>query len=223
MHAVCPFCNCISKEANYEDLLWYFDYVDQSMIWCDGCKARAFLDVSVKMLTLLDHEDPSPSPSPSYDEIKQREEWITNNIVDAKEVPQELVSKIMKKYEDDIKQIRFFRVKVLFITRIKNFQLLHYTAKDPVPEENISKWIKLNSYNYHVNEYTDGSVFGMIEKSEDNDNYQEFNVSLPCNSYNAKNPAKPYPEGFELPHDGMYVCCEVLHHGIIRYYKYWGD
>jgi len=41
------------------------------------------------------------------------------------------------------------------------------------------------------------------------DNSIRFNLSLPCNSYDAENPEIEYPENFQLDHDGVFVYLQV--------------
>lgn len=229
-HAVCPFCNYISKDRDYEETLQFDDYVDQPMIWCDECGARAFLDIDIDMLELLHLENLKqylPEDRLSDAQVKKLEELLPKYEIDSKEIPHEIVSKIARNFEvKETEKLRFFKAEILFVKRVKNYMLLDYTAKDLISEENINTLIQLNKNIYDSEKMADLSDFGIIKKLDDEKEFnieEEFNVSLPCNSYNIENPAKSYPENFYLKHDGVFVSCEVVHNGKICYYEYWGD
>jgi hypothetical protein len=105
--------------------------------------------------------------------------------------------------------------------------MLNYTASHPVSKEAINKLNELNKNIYHEEQLADLSEFGIIKNirmfGKEINMHEYFNVSIIVNSYNVKNPVEPYPENFEIPHDGVFVCCEVIQNGAICYYKYCGD
>jgi hypothetical protein len=167
-HAICPFCNYISRDPNYEEILQFDDYVDLPMIWCDECGARAFLDVSIDILHFLVRENPEdylPEDRISDDEMKKLNDWILAHIVESKEVSHDLVSKITEKYHvEEVSQIRFFKVNVLYVKRVKNFMLLNYTAEHPISEETVNNLIQLNKDIYDLENLVDLSHLGIIKK-----------------------------------------------------------
>ncbi len=187
----CPYCLCI-EENNCQ----YIDYVDKPMLWCGYDCARCVLDLPLDITNV---------------EIKKLEK--IGNINDLKIKHQELNYNNIKN-----NNYEFYYVNLLFIEKVINSKLAHYTVNETLDDNIIRDFIKSNYDKQMMKEYNIAKIKNIC------DDKINFNLSIDCNSYNAVKPSQPYPKNYDMGHDGpsIYLRCLDKDNKII-YVSYCGD
>jgi len=204
LRCICPYCSefgassCIGDEGECE--IEHTDYVEKHiMTWCQCC-AYSVLDLGLQWSSEI-----------SKYEIFSFETNIHEDF--PKEFPsvKKLKYHLRMELGDHQTIIRFFKVPLLKISRVVDCSLANYTSDQPVAEEKIRAFIESN--------YNDDFLPEGVRERKDSEDVN-FNLSLPCNSYDPNGPADDYPKNFSLDHDGVYVHL-LLENG--EQMRYWGD
>jgi hypothetical protein len=106
------------------------------------------------------------------------------------------------------------------VQRVIDNNMLEYITDTKLTDEQVIELMKCNYNTELLNKYN-------ITKLRPSDSIEDivldtnnFNISLPCNSYNVEQPEIPYPKEFDPSHGGIYI--KVLLEGD-RIAYYWGD
>lgn len=203
--AMCPFCGDVKEE----ELLQADDYVYPCpMTWCytGDCQEYSVL--------LEDNAQ----------------------IIDKSELPEKLQA-YMDKCKDELIPYKIPLAKVL---KIMNRQFYDFKFKDNshsgenMTEADMRKMIELSpglcndpseEFKAFLNKW------GLIPKDdEDQFDYEypgddlDFTFHLPVNSYDVFGPETPFPENFDLAHDGIYIYLQCLDaDGKQFIMTFWGD
>lgn len=204
--AVCGFCKTAQD-------LQYADYVTKPMIWCDECGARIVLDIPLNYDFDLTEKN---LPEVARSEVtidKYHIGWTIR----------------LGKYVSD-PNTKFYKANALFIKRVLDRNLDDYQATRILTQEQIAEALLAVVRNYPDKRPIDQSTLdrlGIIKRGDDINietmKSSDMDLSVECNSYDAMQPAKPYPTGMHLEHDGINVWLEVDTPRGIEYETYWGD
>ncbi len=167
----------------------YIDYVDKPMLWCGGDCARCVLDLSLDVTNI---------------EIKNLEK--IGNIGDLKIKHPEFNYNNIKN-----NNYEFYYVNLLFIEKVINSKLVHYNVNEILNDDIIRDFIESN-YDKKIME-----KYNIMKIKDIYDDKVNFNLSIDCNSYNALKPSQPYPQNYDMSHDGpsIYLKCLDLNNKII--------
>ncbi len=169
---ICPFCGTINSED--DDGLAYTDYVDQYiMLWCNGCEARSVYDLNIQWEADID-------------------KYLIFDSQTDSEVTGKMANFVKDRFSSSELILKIFRVPLVKIKRVIDDGLAGSYSDKPVREEKVRKFID--------NNYRD--VEGILQVSPEKQileySKMSFNVSLPCESYDATRPLKDYSKHMSI-------------------------
>lgn len=168
------------------------DYCTQPMLWCEKCEARSFLNITEEYLREI-----------------EKEYYVSKSVI--KTIKLEVLYDSKKKIVDVIR----FDSNLLLVKEVVNHILLIYKTKTKLSEKKIRKFVK-SDYSEEL-----ASKYGIVKRDEDADlSCDSGFLPLTCNSYNTENPETPYPDNFDMSHDGVIVLCFCEDN---KRCWYWGD
>jgi hypothetical protein len=195
---VCPFCHVISAYNLECD-----DYVDKPMLWCGCSCARCVLDLPLEF------------------------DWNTLDKVGSFDQVRQIVPDMEREQTDQIfkeSDFIFYRAKLLFILGVVNSTLSMYRSTKQLSQEEIRDFVDSGYSKEKRRE------LGLLEQEPDDGSYDadvdsvDMTLAIDCNSYNALEPKIPYPNNYDLNHDGIFVYLTCKNEdGVISHIKYWGD
>ncbi len=218
--AMCPFCN----HGEFESLQ-YSDYVEKKpMLWCGWCGARSVLDISLGDVEKLYDEVSVLSPEES--KLVYRDvplcfiERVSNMQLcrytkkERPHLPQECVREFVEKIDCNTLWEK---------CPSHDYDGLHDDCKEKRCEV-CNEMLKHEGVGFNV--YGEGNVEGEDEcefRGGQKSELIDFGISMQCNSYDVEVPLVPYPNNFDLRHDGIYIYLQCVDSKGERFTTcYWG-
>jgi hypothetical protein len=206
-NSIISFCIECEKIVCSENIIWD-DYCNNPMLWCNSCGARIFFNKKT-----------------FYSNTK----IINNNIILTNSQIQQIKNEINTWGEiPNIDSIlsNFKVVELLIVKKVVNDKLAKCYYKKNKSQKSINK-----NYNNSSDLDSDNSSDSDNSNVSDIFNHNSlwkcekfFNIGFECNSYNVNNPLIPYPDDFDISHDGKYIYCQCIDkNNKIIYCCYWGD
>lgn len=225
---------CCGKEIDEHDIE-YDDYVTHPMIWCSFCQGRYFLDYI-------------PGPRDKWTEKAGYPflDFLPNlHPVAGK------VKDFFSKYKNGEEKV--YRVPLCFIKKVAGSNMGFLRSKKELVHEQVVEIGKTGIYKfyrsgktedkdwcpekflplvkkYRLKFYFDDCIEKNVKKFlKDNkipyakvDELDPTNIMVDCNSYNVQLLSED-SDFVDLAHDGVTVVCQIVHQGVTKIVRYWGD
>ena len=182
--------------------------------WCKCCDWESFYisDYVEKPMIWCNN-------CPAYAVLDLDLEFSKKDVIPVEKVPFEFNFMNYSCYSDDIKDYDIYEIDLLWIDKVVSQGLDNYKPTHELTQDEIRKFIE-SSYDKDLAQELSLEIYESDEAEKD----VAEKLGINCLSYNIKEPRFPYPDKFDMRHDGIHMHLQCIDkNGKVITVCYWGD